>query len=291
MENHYSTLGVAENASQEEIKSAYRKLAMQFHPDKNQGNAAAEERFKKISTAYSEIGDPEARARYDQMRQFGGGHPGGNPFQHGGFNFNFEFGGGGMEDIINQFFNQHGFGHPGRQARNKDFTFELHLTLEEAFTGKHTPIQFTVNGQNYNLNVEIPAGIENGTRIRYQGHGDRSIPNAPPGDLYINVLILNHAVFRRNGANLHTEITVDALSAIIGCDHTLTCIDGQKVRLTIPEGTQPDTNLKISGRGMPLRGNGHARGDCIVTVKITVPTGLDNSLKQKIRELVDQRTT
>ena len=293
METHYTTLGVAENASQDEIKAAYRKLAMKYHPDRNPGDAAAEEQFKKINSAYAEIGESDARSKYDQMRQFGGGQ--GNPFGHGGFEFNFGFGGpgGGIEDIINQFFHQQGFGNPHaqRQQRNRDFTFNLHLSLEEAFSGKQTPVQFNVNGQDYNLTVNIPAGIDNGTRIRYAGHGDKSIPNVPAGDLYINVLILEHPRFHRNGPHLITTIQVDALDACIGTELEFECIDGQKIKVTIPEGTQPGNQLQVKGRGMPVRAGGQPRGELIITIDVRIPTGLSPADKQDIKNILNRRNT
>jgi DnaJ-class molecular chaperone len=293
MDNHYSTLGVAESASQEEIKSAYRKLAMQFHPDRNPGDAAAEENFKKINSAYAEIGEPDTRARYDQMRQFGGGQ--GNPFGGGGgpFGFNFHFGGGGddINDIINQFFHQAGFGHAQARPRNRDFTFNLHLTLEEAFTGKQTPVQFNVNGQDYNLTVNIPAGIDNGTRIRYQGHGDKSVPNVPPGDLYIQIQILEHATFRRNGPHLMTDLVIDALDAIVGCEIDFKCIDGQSTKVTIPPGTQPGANIRLKERGMPVRAGGHPRGECIIGVHIKIPTNLNENEKEAIRSIIKNKNS
>lgn len=290
MEDHYSTLGVAENASQDEIKSAYRKLAMQYHPDKNQGNAEAEEKFKRINAAYAELGEPDSRARYDQMRKFGG-QAGPNQFHQQGFNFNFGFGGGSIDDIIQQFFSQHGFHHANRQARNRDFTFQLHLTLEEAFTGKKTPVHFNVDGRDYNLNVDIPPGVESGTRIRYQGHGDNSIPNVPPGDLYIHIQVVEHTVFKRNGPNLFTELKVNALDAIVGSDYEITCIDGQKVKLTIPPGTQHGTNLRLRERGMPQGRFGQSRGDCIVQIQIEIPTNLNTISKNKIKEVRAQTIT
>lgn len=292
MDNHYSTLGVAENASQEEIKAAYRKLAMKYHPDRNPGNAAAEENFKKINTAYAEVGESDARARYDQMRQFGGGQ--GNPFQGGGgpFGFNFGFGGGDdINDIINQFFHQAGFSQQHARPRNRDFTFNLHLSLEEAFTGKQTPVQFNVNGQDYNLTVNIPAGIDNGTRIRYQGHGDRSVPNVPPGDLYIQVQILEHPTFQRHGPHLIANISVNALDAILGCEMDLKCIDGNTVKLTIPEGTQHGATIRLRERGMPTRASGHPRGDCMVNININIPTNLTDADKTAIRAIINKQTT
>lgn len=274
MDNHYSTLGIAETASQEEIKAAYRKLAMQYHPDRNPGNASAEENFKKINSAYAEIGDPDSRARYDQMRRFGGNQ--GNPWQqaNGPFGFNFHFGGGDdINDILNQFFSQAGFPQHHARPRNRDFSLNLQLTLEEAFAGKQTPVQFNVNGQDHNLTVNIPAGIDNGTRIRYQGHGDRSIPGAPPGDLYINVQILEHARFQRSGPHLAVEETINAIDAMLGCEIPFRCIDGEIVNVKIPAGTQPGTVIRLREKGMPTK-PGQYRGDCQIHVSISIPTNL-----------------
>ena len=286
MENHYATLGVAENATQDEIKKAYRKMAMELHPDRNPGNAAAEEQFKKVSAAYAEIGDADARANYDQQRQFRGGG-GGNPFGQHGFSFNFGFGPGNgtIDEMLNQMFSQHGFGHP-QPPRNRDLSFNMNLTLEEAFSGKQTPIQFNISGQTINLTVSIPAGVEGGTRIRYQGHGDRSVHGAPPGDLYIQVSIQDHARFKRSGPHLHTEIEINAFEAVLGCTKDLVCIDGQTVQITIPEGSQHGSTLRIRERGMPLRPSGTPRGDCLVEIKVKVPTAISSEDKLVLQEML-----
>lgn len=286
MENYYDTLGVAENASQDEIKSAYRKLAMQFHPDKNQGKPEAESQFKKINEAYGTLGDAQTRSQYDHQRKFPG-HQGSGPFQNGGFDFSFNFG-GDINDIVNQFFN-HGFAQ--RQARNRDYTFNLHISLEDVFTGKSTPVQFDVNGSVYNLTVNIPAGIDNGDTIRYTGHGDRANPNAPPGDLYIQIQILEHPIFRRNGPNLQMELEIDALQAIIGCTQTIQCIDGNTVQLNIPPSTQHGTVLRIRERGLPNRHVGQPRGDCLVGIKLRVPTDLSDVDKNLIQSILNRRST
>lgn len=286
MQNHYETLGVGEDASQDQIKAAFRKLAMEHHPDRNRDNPAAEERFKQINEAYATLQDPQTRAQYDHQRKFGGG-PGGNPFQQQGFDFHFNFG-GDINDIINQFFNG-GFG--PRQARNRDYTFNLHISLEDAFTGKQMPVQFNANGQNYNLNVSIPAGIDNGARIRYQGYGDKSNPNVPPGDLYVQIQILEHSVFVRRGPNLQTEVKIDALEAAVGCDRDIKCIDGQTLRVQIPAGTQPDSVIRLKERGMPVHANRPERGDCMVIVKVNVPKDLSDADKNTIREILHRRST
>lgn len=286
MQDHYTTLGVAQDASQDDIKKAYRKLAMDLHPDRNPGDKAAEDRFKQVNAAYAEIGDPNARKRYDQQRS-GGGR--GDPFQGGGFNFSFGFGGQPIDDIINQFFSQHGFQHHARQPRNRDFTFNLSIDLEDAFQGKEIPVQFAVGPQSYNINVTIPAGIEDGVRIRYPGHGDRSIPNAPPGDLYIQIHMNQHSRFHRNGPHLHTVMEVDALEAIVGCDRDMPCIDGHTVRVTIPPGTQGGATLRLKERGMPARASGHPRGDCLIEIKVVVPRDLTSEQMEAVRSIISAR--
>lgn len=286
MEDYYNILGVSPDASADEIKRAYRKLAMEFHPDKNPNNRDAEEKFKKINAAYAELSDPDAKSRYDQQRRFGH-QQNADPF--GGFSFGFNFGGGSIDDILNQFFHQNGFNQYARPQKNRDFTFNLTITLEEAFAGKQTPVQFSANGQNYNINVTIPAGIESGTRIRYQGHGDRSIPNVPPGDLYINIQIYDHQRFRRSGPHLHTDIVVDALEAIVGCEKELVCIDGQTVKIFVPAGTQPSTTLRLKERGMPTRPSGTPRGDCLVVVNVTVPADISEEDQKILSDIVKRR--
>lgn len=283
MTDHYATLGVAADASQDDIKKAYRKLAMELHPDRNPGNASAEARFKEVSAAYAELGDPESRARYDQQRRFGGTQHGFHSSQ-GGFNFNFGFGGNDINDIINQFFAQQGF-NQARQARNRDFTYNLDINLEEAFTGKVMPVQFVANSQNYNISVTIPAGVESGTRIRYAGHGDRSIPNVPPGDLYVIVHVRPHSRFTRNGPHLHTQIEINSLQAMLGCQMEIPCIDGQTISINIPEGTQADATLRLKERGMPVRASGSPRGDCLVSIKVVTPRNLSDDIKQALRDV------
>lgn len=281
MESYYDILGVAENASQDQIKAAFRKLAMELHPDRNQNNREAEEKFKKVNEAYSTLQDSQSRAQYDHNLKFGGTHRG-NPFQDQGFDFHFNFGGGDINDIINQFFNG-GFQRP---AKNRDFTFGLQISLEDAFNGREMPVQFNANGQNYNLNVSIPAGIDNGARIRYQGYGDKTNPNAPPGDLYIQIQIAPHSLFKRNGPHLHANAKISALEACVGTEREITCIDGQVVKYKIPEGTQPGSVIKLTERGMHLRPRAPERGDCLVHIEIIVPNNLSVTDKELISQII-----
>ena len=274
MQDHYSMLGVSESASDDEIKSAFRKLAMKYHPDRNPGDAAAEEQFKKINEAYSILSDRQKRAEYDNIKRYGGTEQ----FGHGGaqhFHFNFDHM-GNIDDIIHQFFSQNGFAHPfGQQARrNRDLQFGVEITLEDAYTGKDLPIAFKANGQDVNVVVRIPPGIEHGTRMRFQGYGDKTIPNMPPGDLYVTINIYNHPRFRREGPHLHCILHLDVLDAVIGTTVELDCIDNSKVSVTIPVGTQHGTALRVKQKGMPIRQNPSQRGDLIINVHLTVPRDL-----------------
>lgn len=290
MQDYYSTLGVAETATDDEIKSAFRKLAMQHHPDKNPGDAGAEELFKKINEAYSTLSDGQKRAEYDNVRKYGQG----SPFDGGGaqhFHFNFDHM-GHVDDIIQQFFAQNGFGHPfahQQQRKNRDLQFSVEISLEEAFRGKDLPISFKANGQDVNVVVRIPPGIDHGTRMRFQGYGDKSIPNFPPGDLYVTINIFNHAVFRREGPHLHCNLNLDVLEAVVGTTHEINCIDNSKISVNIPAGAQHGMAMRVREKGMPVRQNPTQRGDLIVTVHLTVPRNLSADQMNILKTLVDSR--
>jgi curved DNA-binding protein len=289
MEDYYSILGLDENADQDQIKSAYRKLAKQHHPDLNPGNAEAENLFKQVNEANDVLSDPQRRAQYDQQRKFGSGNPfaqhmGGDPFHQ---SFHFNFGPNGFEDIINQFFNN-----PfARQqaARNRDFQFTLNITLEEAFQGKTMPISFEANGQSKNITVSIPAGVAHNTKLRFQGHGDRSQGNLPPGDLYVIVMINEHALFRRDGPHLHMNASIDAIAAIIGHELKIKTIDGVQLSTKLPPGTQHGAVMRLQGHGMPSHNNARQRGDLYINVSITVPRNLTPAQLATLETLQSER--
>lgn len=290
MQDHYSTLGLNDAASADDIKKAYRTLAMQYHPDKNPGDAAAEEKFKGINEAYAVLSDQRKRAEYDQMRQFGGQFPG------GGHEFHFNFGGDGFDNInemINRFFRQNGFGDQFGQhhqpRKNRDLQMSVEVTLEEAFAGKDLPIGFKANGQDVNIVVRIPAGVEQGTRMRFNGHGDRSQQGLPPGDLYVTVNVYPHPIFRREGPHLQTDLRADALEAVVGCTHEINCIDGTKISITIPPGTQHGTLMRIREKGMPIRGNVTKRGDMIICILVEVPKTVSNEHRILLQNIVSER--
>ena len=287
MEDYYKILELNESASQDDIKAAYRKMAKQHHPDLNKGNAASEAKFKQINEANDTLGDPQKRAQYDQQRKFGQGGPGGNPFQgfHGGFpgaDFHFNFGGGNQfDDIINQFFGQ-GFGRGQQVPRNRDYQFNLNVNLEEAFSGKVMPVAFEVNGQQTSINVSIPAGVDNGMKLRFQGHGDRSVPNQPPGDLYVTVIINDHPIFQRHGPHLHTNLKIDA--------QDFKSIDGTQLQISVPAGAQAGSTLRVQGHGMPLHNNAKQRGDLYIHIEIEIPKNLTTQQQDLLRQVQNLRS-
>jgi len=294
MSDHYQTLGVGENATPEEIKSAYRRLAKQHHPDLNKGNADSEAMFKRVNEANDVLSDPQKRAQYDNQRKFGGNpHQGFHGQQQGfpgGFHFDFNMGPGGMgfEDIFNQFFGQQFRQQP---IRNRDFQFSISVTLEEAFQGKTMPINFEANGQSKNLTVNIPAGVAHGTKLRFSGHGDRQHANLPPGDLYVIVMISDHPVFHRDGPHLHMDLQLDALDAMVGKQQTVASIDGANLNITVPPGTQQGQKLRVPGQGMQVQNNARQRGDLYINVSITIPRDLSQSHMDQLRSIRDQRST
>lgn len=288
MQDYYSTLGVAETATDDEIKSAFRKLAMLHHPDKNPGNTSAEEHFKKINEAYSTLSDNQKKAEYDHMRKHGHNTQFNGGAQH--FHFNFDHM-GGVDDIIQQFFAQNGFGHPfaQQQRKNRDLQFNIEISLEEAFNGKDLPIAFKANGQDANVVVRIPPGIEHGTRMRFQGYGDKSMPNLPPGDLYVTINIFNHAVFRREGPHLYCVLNLDVLDAVVGTTHDIICIDNTTISVTIPAGSQHGMVLRVKGKGMPVRQNLSQHGDLFVNLHLTVPRNLSDDQMATLKTLINSR--
>ena len=286
MDNLYQHLGVTETATQDEIKSQFRKLAKKHHPDANPGNKEAEDKFKQISAAYEILSSPEKRARYDQEQKYG---------QSGfaGFNSGFSpFGPGGgvdMDSIFNHIFTQSGF-RPAAPSKNRDFNFSLTISLEDAFNGQTVPIHFTnpATKSDIALDVKIPAGVESGTRIRFAGYGDNSVSNIQPGDLYVIIQISEQPVFKRNGPHLVSELTLSAIDCMLGYEHPITCLDGSQITVKIPAGSQNGSMFRVRGKGMPIMNGNH--GDLILALVVTIPklnheqSELCRQLKEKINQ-------
>ncbi len=300
--DYYETLGVSRNASADEIRTAYRKLAMKYHPDHNQGDKQAEDRFKEVNEAYQVLSDPKKRARYDQLGsayssyQSRGGAP-------GGFNWDEWFTssgaggypGGGQVDL-NDLFGGSGGGNfsdffraifGGMQsAPGVDSSFgrrrgpavgheqPVSISLQEACTG--TTRAFDVDGRR--LTVRIPAGAKTGTKVRVAG--------ALPGgqDLYLKVAVADDPRFERDGDNLTTETSIDLFTALLGGQAEVQTMT-KRVKLTIPPGTQPEQKFRVAGQGMPQLKNPEQKGDLLVRVKVRIPKHLTAQQKELIEQV------
>lgn len=282
MKDLYSILGVADSATDEEIKKAFRTLALKFHPDRNPG-ADGEAKFKEINQAYSVLSDQQQRQQYDQQKKFGGlgGGPGGTHFE-----FRTNFGGpGGLNDIFDHFFKGGGFGPFAQQraTRNPDTNVQLTITLEDAFKGTSVPVQWTdSSGQNVNLNVNIPEGIEHGARIRYPGNGARHNANLPPGDLIIIVLIDPHTRFERQGPHLITTLVINLWESLVGTEKTIETIEASQIKVTIPPLSTDQLVLRVPNKGMKIRAGTHSRGDLLVRLRIQMPQKLTEQQQSQI---------
>jgi len=345
----YTTLGVARTADEKDLKAAYRKLAMQYHPDRNPGNAEAERKFKELSQAYDVLKDPQKRAAYDRY-----GHA---AFENGGGG---GFGGGdgfasSMADIFEDLFGG-GFGggraRSGGRERGADLRYNLEITLEEAFSGKTATIQVptavtcescsgsgakpgskpktcpTCGGQGRvraqqgffaiertcptchgrgqiiedpcqacggqgrvnrerTLTVNIPAGVEDGTRIRLSGEGEAGLHGGPSGDLYIFLEVRPHAFFQRDGADLYCRVPISMVQAALGGEFTLRMIDGAEAVVKIPEGAQSGRQFRLSGKGMPVL-RSRKTGDLYVQAVVETPQNLTRRQRELLQEFDEE---
>ena len=267
MTDYYSVLGINKSASPEEIKRAYRSMAMKHHPDRG----GDESKFKQINEAYEILSDPDKKQMVDM-----GVDPKAQQQGHGGFQqgpFEFHFGSGNFEDVFSQF----GFGFGGRrrqQQRNKTFNINVEVALEEVLTGKDISAEVAVpGGSRKTINISIPPGIQSGQQIRYQGLGDSSIAGVPPGDLIVNVHVRHHPVFRREGINVIVEKRITAWDAMLGVKTRINTLDGKNLEITIPPGTQPDTVLSCRGEGLPSM-RSKARGNLLIRISVEIPKNL-----------------
>ena len=279
---HYNTLGVAENATPDELKSAYKKLAMEFHPDRNPGNKEYEEKFKNINAAYDTLKDPQKRAGYDHERKYGGqqgGHPFGFHQSGNGTTFHFNFGGGGPGGFdINEIFANMGMG----PQRNRDLNVNYPMTLEEMHNGKEAEIRYIVPGEgNKTKKIQIPPGVGHGAKMRHQGEGCRDNKKLPPGDFYVTITQEPHQLFERQGDNLVMRYKIDALNAMLGVEREFTAIDGSTVKVKIEPASQHGTVMRIKGKGMRVYDSKNV-GDLFIELQITVPT-LTEEQKEHIR--------
>ena len=342
--DYYEVLGVQKNVSGQELKSAFRKVALQYHPDRNPGNHEAEEKFKEASEAYEVLSDPERRARYDRFGHAGvGGAAGGDPFGGG-------FQGVNINDIFGEIFGDIFGGRGGRgrvSNRGADLRFNLEISFEEAAFGCRPKVPIprpkkcdTCSGSGSKsgaapkacgtcggsgelrftqgffavsrpctdcsgtgavvpdpcgkcrgsgkvpseevIEVNIPPGVDNGTRVRLGGLGEPGDRGGPPGDLYVTVIVREHSLFQREDYDVFCEVPISFTQAALGAKIDVPTLDG-KVKMTIPEGTQSGKVFRLKGKGIPHLHSGQ-RGDQHVRVVVETPTGLT----QKQRELLEK---
>lgn len=349
--DYYETLGVAKGASADELKSAYRKMAMKLHPDRNPGDKEAEAKFKDVNEAYDVLKDDQKRAAYDRFghaafENGGGGRGpgGGDPF--GGFASSFS---DMFEDLFGEMMGGGGHSSGRRQDRGGDLRYNLEISLEDAYNGKRVEIRvptsvscdgckgsgaepgtsaetcptcggrgrvrasqgfFTVErtcptcrgagriikkpckvcgGSGHvqkerTLAIDIPPGVEEGTRIRLSGEGQAGFNGGPNGDLYVFLSVHEHAIFQRDGADLYAQVPVTFVSASLGGSVEVPTLDGSPTKLSIAEGTQSGRRVRLRGKGMPVLRGGGARGDLYVEIKVETPVKLTKRQKELLKE-------
>ena len=297
-EDYYKILGVQKDASDEQIKKAYRKLAMKYHPDHTKGDKNAEERFKKISEAYAVLSDKAKRKKYDTFGSEGFHQRFTQEDIFRGFDFGdifreFGFGGSGFSNARGsgrRF--SFGTGTPfnfssgQQQARIKgsDLFYELHLTLREVATGTRKVITLQHQGKSENLTVKIPKGLITGKQLRLSGKGNPSPYGGPPGDLYIKSKVLDDPVFRSQNYDLYIDQEVKLSEAILGTTVSVPTIENKQLSLKIPPGTKHGTKMRLSGHGLPDM-KAKIKGDLYVCIQVKMPKHLSKDQKKLVENL------
>ncbi len=316
--DYYASLGVPKTASEKEIKQAFRKLARKYHPDVNPGDKSAEARFKEINEANEVLSDPEKRRKYDELganwrmyeqaQQAGSGA--GGPF--GGWTVNMGGGPGGgsrtmteeemrdlfgtedpFSDFFKTFFGGYGAesgvrGSRGRAPRSRagrDVEHELELTLEEAFHGVTKRFALQQDGQVRHVDVRIPAGVKDGSRVRVSGEGEQGTSGGAAGDLYLRIRLHPHPAFERKGADLYAKASVSLTTAVLGGEAEVPTLTGRPVRLKIPAGTQNGQIFRLRGHGMKAPGKSDEIGDLYATVHVQLPRTLTPEQRQHFEAL------
>lgn len=290
--DYYKILGLNKTASQEEIKKAFRKLAVKYHPDKNPGNKTAEEKFKEINEANEVLGDPEKRKKYDELgenwqhyQQYGNaGQHAGDPWQNaGGRQYSSgrtTFEGGDFSDFFESFFGgRFGGGDPGPQ-KGSDYSAEVQLSLEEAFNG--TTRLLEVNGEK--LQMKFKPGIREGQTLRIRGKGGAGSHKGERGDIYIAVHVSEHPHFERKENDLYCEAPVDLYTAILGGKTLIRTLKGN-IKIDIPAETENGKVLRLKGMGMPVFGKEKESGDLYAKVKVILPKHLSAEEKELFQQL------
>jgi len=278
MTDYYQTLGLTPEATPDQIKKAYRSLAMKHHPDRGGDQAI----FKDISVAYETLSDPQKKAEYDQMRA-------------GGSQFRFHTGSGGFEhfaDIFGSGFDP--FGHQsnpffGRQMRrNRDLNIQCQITLVDSFVGKQLEANYRLpSGKTQTVVINIPPGISHGETIRYSGLGDDSIPNLPRGNLNVTIVVLPDETFSRQGDDLYTIVDINPIEAIIGCKKKVKYITGDEREIDIRAGVGSGVEFASAGHGFPNPHRG-GKGKFVVVVNIKTPTITNPDIINRLRQINDE---
>jgi len=294
--DYYKLLGVSKSASEGEIKKAYRKLAMKYHPDHTEGDKSAEDQFKKVSEAYAVLSDKEKRQQYDTFGSAGfqqrysqedifRGFDFGNIFKEFGFGGANRFGGPGggnrssfnIGDLFGQQANQQ------TQLRGSDLVYELPLTLQEVNTGTSKVVSFQHGGRSEKMTVKIPKGMTTGKKLRISGKGEPSPYGGKPGDLFIKARITPDPLFQLKGHDLHIVREVKLSEAILGKDLPIPTLGGKELNLKVPPGIKHNTKMRLAGYGLPHM-NGSGQGDLFARIHIKIP----KELTQEQRDLVQQ---
>jgi len=287
--DYYQILGVDKNASEDEIKKAYRKLARKLHPDLNPNDKEAHKKFQEVNEANEVLSDPEKRKKYDKYRkdwqhaeQFEQAR---QSQQHrGGFSESFsgDFEQGDFSEFFNSMFGGTGGGKTRRETRfrGEDYHAQLQLNLADVFKSHQQVL--TVNGKN--IRITIPAGVEDGQRIRVKEHGGAGINGGPNGDLYIEFHIVNNTKFKRDGKDLYANADIDLYTAVLGGEITTDTFDG-KVKLKIQPGTQNGAKIRLKGKGFPVYKQESEFGDLIITLNVNIPTDLTEKQKELFEQL------
>ena len=291
--DYYKVLGLDKNASQDDIKKAYRKLARKHHPDLNPNDKEANKRFQQINEANEVLGDPEKRKKYDQYGKdwehaeaFEQARAQRSSGQGGGFQGTWDGDDGQFSDFFESLFGGGGGSARTRTSnarfRGSDYQAELHVSLDEAYT-THKRI-ITVDGKD--IRITIPAGVENGQVIKLKGYGAPGVNGGPKGDLYATFVVADNDRFRRVENDLYTRVPLDIYTAVLGGDVTIDTMGG-KVKLKIKPETQNGSKTRLKGKGFPVYKKEGEFGDLFVTFEVAVPTGLTERQKELFKQLQD----
>ena len=310
--DYYAALGVKKNASATAIKRAYRKLARTHHPDVNPGDPKAEQRFKEINEAHEVLGDPEKRRKYDELganwrmyEQAGGGA---SPFASGS-PFSAQWSAGrsgvhtmspeeaedlfGFSDFFQEFFSgggPRGASRPPVARRGRDVEHQIALTLEEAYAGTTRRLSLTAGDRTRRVEVKIPAGVGDGSRVRVAGEGEPGVSGAAAGDLFLRVRQSPHAIFTRRGQDLHVGVAIPVTTAALGGSVPVPRLQGTPLTLKIPAATQSAQVFRLKGHGMPALGKTRPGGDLYATVSVRVPDQLTESQRRHYEALAALET-